>query len=62
MHCHTYGNGAQFELKGDTLNLPLPWLDEGFDTGVAGPSQLSLSSEGGDSGVFAELIKASTIW
>ncbi|KAI1346479.1 hypothetical protein F5Y01DRAFT_297708 [Xylaria sp. FL0043] len=61
MHCHTFDNSPQFEMKGDILQLPLPWLDEEFDAGAAALSRVSLSSEG-RGGVFAELIKAATIW
>ncbi|KAI0814108.1 hypothetical protein GGR55DRAFT_634031 [Xylaria sp. FL0064] len=61
MHCHTFDNSTQFELKGDLLQLPLPWLDEEFDAGVGALSQVTLSSER-SGGIFAELIKAGTIW
>ncbi|KAI0425589.1 hypothetical protein F5Y09DRAFT_321428 [Xylaria sp. FL1042] len=62
MHCHTSDNGAEFGPKGVVRKLPLPWPDEEFDAGVGAPSQASLSSEGSGGGVFAELIKAATIW
>ncbi|KAI1421451.1 hypothetical protein F5Y12DRAFT_705530 [Xylaria sp. FL1777] len=62
MRCHTSDNDAQFEPKGDLLKLPLPWPDADFDVGMAGPPHVSLSSQGSSDSIFAELIKASTIW
>ncbi|KAI0487018.1 hypothetical protein F4859DRAFT_324250 [Xylaria cf. heliscus] len=62
MHCHTSEKGAQFKLEGDASKLPLPWPDENFDAGLAEPSQMSLDSEESNGSVFAELIKATTIW
>ncbi|KAI0454672.1 hypothetical protein F5B21DRAFT_504148 [Xylaria acuta] len=62
MHCHTSEKGAQFKLEGDTSKLPLPWSDEDFDTGLARNPPVSLDSEESNGSVFAELIKATTIW
>ncbi|KAI8947499.1 hypothetical protein F4801DRAFT_582324 [Xylaria longipes] len=62
MHCHTTEKGAQFKLEGNTSTIPLPWPDEDFDAGLARHPQVSLDSEESNGSVFAELIKATTIW
>ncbi|KAI8633487.1 hypothetical protein F5Y19DRAFT_243861 [Xylariaceae sp. FL1651] len=62
MHCHTAERGAQFEPKGDILNLPLPWPDEDFEAGVSRRPPANLNSKGSDGEVFSEFIKGTTIW
>lgn len=62
MHCHTSEKGAQFKLEDASAALSLPWTDEDFDAGLAGHPRVSLESEDSNGSVFAELVKATTIW
>ncbi|KAI0448227.1 hypothetical protein F4803DRAFT_14184 [Xylaria telfairii] len=62
VHCHTSEKGAQFKLEDASVTLSLPWTDQDFDAGLAGYPRVSLESEESNGGVFAELIRATTIW
>lgn len=62
MHCQNCERLVLFEPIADILNLPLPWPEEDFESGVSTCPQASLESLQSNGGTFSELIKVITLW
>ncbi len=61
MQCQTAEQLSLFEPVADIPNLTLPWPDKEFDSRVSRDFYVTLSS-GGNGGIYAEMIKALTLW
>lgn len=61
-HCHTSDRLTAFESSTAIDNLPLPWTEEEFNSGVPRLPVTTLKSGTSNGGIFSELIKALSIW
>lgn len=43
-------------------NLPLPWPEDEFESGLAKGASATLTSTKSNGGIYAELVKAMTLW
>jgi hypothetical protein len=55
-------NLSLFEPVADIPKLPLPWSEADFDAGSSRGPYVCLESGENGGGVYAELIKALTLW
>jgi len=62
MQCQMAEQLSLFEPVADMPNLTLPWPEEDFDAGVSRGPPVCLESGGGNGGIYAELVKALTLW
>ena len=62
MHCTMCENLSLFDPVADIPKLPLPWPEADFEAGVSRGPYVCLESGGNGGGVYAELIKALTLW
>ena len=62
MQCQNAESLRHFDDLVDIQNLPLPWPEKDFEAGCSnsGPAYLRSSPTG--SSIYAELVKAMTIW
>ena len=51
-----------FEPLTTSPNLPLPWPEDEFETGLAKSNAVTLSSTESNGGIYAELVKVLTLW
>ena len=62
MQCQLGEHLLLFEPIADIPKLTLPWPDADFDTGFSRGPHGCLESHGPNGGLYAELIKAMTLW
>ena len=62
MHCHNNEKLSSFAPLAELPNLPLPWPEDDFESGVAKGSSATLTSTESNGGMYAELVKALTLW
>lgn len=53
---------ALFEPVADIARLPLPWPEADFEAGYSRAPPVSLTSGGSGGGIYAEMVKAMTLW
>lgn len=62
MHCQMGEHLSFFEPIADIPKLSLPWVEVDFDVGIPHGPPVCLESDGGNGGIYAELVKAVTLW
>lgn len=62
MQCGLCEKLSHFEPIADIPKLPLPWPEKDFDAGISRGPYICLESGGVNGGIYAELIKALTLW
>ncbi|KAK5061460.1 hypothetical protein LTR84_008003 [Exophiala bonariae] len=61
-HCTLGENLSLFEPVADITRLPLPWPEADFEAGVSRGAPVCLASGGSGGGIYAEMVKAMTLW
>jgi hypothetical protein len=62
IHCHNAESLSGFQPIADIVDLPLPWHEDEFDSGVSKTPSASMKSAQSNGGIFSELIKILTLW
>jgi len=62
MHCHSDEKLSSFGPFMALSNLPLPWPEDEFESGLAKGASATLTSTKSNGGIYAELVKAMTLW
>ncbi len=62
MHCHTNEQLSSFAPLTELPNLPLPWPEDDYESGLAKATPATITSAKSNGGIYAELVKALTLW